>query len=286
VAGEIIVLDSGGYGPVTLVQSITISAPAGIYAGISVFTGDGVTINGSNIVVALRGLTINGQGGNNGVNVVNAAMVHVESCVIANMGNAGLRQVAGALEAKDTIVRNGAYGLYVQGPATATLDRVRVEGNATGVAAEYGAAIALQDSVVTRSSNIGVVAINGTFPSNAAVTINRSLIAFNLDGIYLDPGDGNAEPNVNVFDSTISDNASYGAYSHGPSRFNAARTSFVRNAGGLRLAAGASAYLDSDYLEWNGVDIDAEGGSVVHTRGNNNWTDFATAGTIITEPGR
>jgi len=38
--GEIVVLDSGGYGPVTITQSLAITAPPGIYAGISVPSGN------------------------------------------------------------------------------------------------------------------------------------------------------------------------------------------------------------------------------------------------------
>ena len=33
--GEVIVLDSGGYGPVSITQSVSVVAPAGVYAGIS-----------------------------------------------------------------------------------------------------------------------------------------------------------------------------------------------------------------------------------------------------------
>ena len=59
--GEIIVLDSAGYGPVTIAKSVTITAPAGIYAGISVFSGTGVTVDGTGIDVTLEGLTITGR---------------------------------------------------------------------------------------------------------------------------------------------------------------------------------------------------------------------------------
>src|SRR5689334_17771785 len=54
--GEIIVLDSAGYGPVTIAQNVSIVAPAGIYAGISVFSGNGVTIAAPATKVKLRGL--------------------------------------------------------------------------------------------------------------------------------------------------------------------------------------------------------------------------------------
>jgi hypothetical protein len=43
--GEIVVLDSAGYGPVTIDKSVSIVAPPGVYAGISVLSGDGITIN-------------------------------------------------------------------------------------------------------------------------------------------------------------------------------------------------------------------------------------------------
>src|SRR6266700_1968683 len=43
--GEVIALDSGGYGPVTITQAVALIAPAGVYAGISVFSGAGIAIN-------------------------------------------------------------------------------------------------------------------------------------------------------------------------------------------------------------------------------------------------
>ena len=63
--GEIIVLDSGGYGAVTIGQSVSIIAPPGVYAGISVFGGgDGVTIAaGPADKVTFRGLDDQRAGG-------------------------------------------------------------------------------------------------------------------------------------------------------------------------------------------------------------------------------
>ena len=43
--GEVIVLDSAGYGPVTIAQSVSIVAPPGIYAGVTVATGTGIIID-------------------------------------------------------------------------------------------------------------------------------------------------------------------------------------------------------------------------------------------------
>jgi hypothetical protein len=51
------------YGPVTINKSVSIISPPGVYAGITVFSGDGVVVAGGGIKVVLRGLSINGQGG-------------------------------------------------------------------------------------------------------------------------------------------------------------------------------------------------------------------------------
>src|SRR5687767_10104176 len=59
--GELIALDSSGYGPVTVTQSITIAAAPGQTAFIIVATGTtGITVNpGAGVVVTLRNLNIN-----------------------------------------------------------------------------------------------------------------------------------------------------------------------------------------------------------------------------------
>src|SRR5258708_11511189 len=89
--GEIIVLDSAGYGPVTITQSASIVAPPGVYAGISVFpTFDGVVINAAGAIVTLRGLTINGQGGSVGIHFQQGARLAVDRCTIVGMAGHGI----------------------------------------------------------------------------------------------------------------------------------------------------------------------------------------------------
>ena len=64
--GEVVVLDSAGYGAVTIAKSVSIVAPPGLYAGVSVASGTGVTVDGAGINVVIRGLSITNQGGNVG----------------------------------------------------------------------------------------------------------------------------------------------------------------------------------------------------------------------------
>ena len=67
--GEIIALDSGGYGPFTIDRAVTVRPVPGAYAGLAPTTTDGITVSaGGTDDVVLRGITINGLGGSNGIN--------------------------------------------------------------------------------------------------------------------------------------------------------------------------------------------------------------------------
>src|SRR5215470_12061221 len=88
--GEILVLDTAGYGFVNITKPLSIQSPYGVYAGISVFGGtDGVTINAPGASVRLTGVYINGQGGSVGINVQNANAVTVEGSSVTNMASHG-----------------------------------------------------------------------------------------------------------------------------------------------------------------------------------------------------
>src|SRR5215472_9725628 len=67
--GEIAVLDTAGYGAVTITKAISIVNEEGVEAGITATSGDGITISaGASDVVNLRGLTLVGVGSNgNGI---------------------------------------------------------------------------------------------------------------------------------------------------------------------------------------------------------------------------
>ena len=275
--GEVIVLDSAAYGVIpAITKSIAITAPPGIYAGISVFSGDGITINASATdTVVLRGLTINGQGGANGITITNALVVHVENCVIANM-SIGINQTKGLLEVNDTIVRNsGNIGIYVVGPGQANLDRVRLKANNTGLAAEFGGAVTMQDSVVTGSPNIGVLA-NNPVDTGSRVTISRSLISSNNYGIYID-GTGETGPDpaeVSISDSTISESV-VGVHVSKSGYGFLTRNRVTGNGTGVEVTQ-ANVFMDGNNLVGNlgnaqnvERDIITDAVSFVYTQGNN-----------------
>ena len=126
--GEVIVLDSGGYGPVTITKPIAIIAPSGVYAGISVLAGDGVTVTTSNVVdrVTLNGLTINNQGATGSGIVYNGVgrLLVVNTVVngFSSAGSAGLNFTPTAssnLRVENSEFRLNATGINVEPPSGA-----------------------------------------------------------------------------------------------------------------------------------------------------------------------
>lgn len=197
--GEVVVLDSSGYGPVTITQSVSIVAPAGIYAGITVFSGSGVTVDAASATVVLRGIAINGQGGANGVAIQSASRVRIEGCVISGLTSHAILQTTSAeLAIVDTIVRdNAGDGIRIAGDGAITLDRVRSEhngGNGFYIAATtIEANASITDSVLSANGGSGIFA-NGSADTQMAVAVDRSIVANNGgDGIFAYAAPGGIE---------------------------------------------------------------------------------------------
>src|SRR4051812_27629838 len=118
-AGEINVLDPGGFGGVTITKSMTISAE-GFEGGVLVSGTNAIVISGTAAtdVVVLRGLDIEGLGtGLNGIQFLAAGKLFVENCAIHGFRSAssgyGIRFAptgTAQLHVTDTIVRNNGTG--------------------------------------------------------------------------------------------------------------------------------------------------------------------------------
>jgi hypothetical protein len=183
--GEVIVLDSAGYGAVSITQSVSIIAPPGIYAGISIFSGAGITVNGSGIVVVLRGLTLNGLGGASGISFNQGAELTVEDCEIANIiGGYGIVATAssGTISVRNTVVRKAEWGISINGALDAVLDGVRVDSTGNvGIEALGGSKVTVINSVVARTQ----LGVYGEAQSGEAtdVVVSRSTITGGVGGL-------------------------------------------------------------------------------------------------------
>ena len=187
--GEIIVLNSAGYGSVTLTKSVSLTAAPGVYAGISVFPGfAGITI-ASNVNVIMRGLSINSQGGNNGILMSGNSNLSIENCVIANFSGVGQNGIsvtsAASVRMVDTIVRDNDTGIQLQAGAVTDISGSKFLGNNTAILASSVSSpptsVVISDSIVA-AGGTGVEAISSGSGSSQ-INMVRSAVTNNLEGI-------------------------------------------------------------------------------------------------------
>ena len=215
--GEVVALDSGGYGPFVIDKAVSVIGAPGVHAAVTTFAGEGITINaGASDIVVLRNLYVTGLGGAIGIRHNTGAALYVESVTASGFTSRGLRvQVApGAttkLVVRDSVFRQNDTGLLVVatgGAIRAQVDGTRADGNATkgfwftgpvtgsvhrsaatgnGTAGFYfqdQPVMVLSDSTAD-GNNIGGVDVEGT-GSSANVTLNRVVLSNNGGfGVFL-----------------------------------------------------------------------------------------------------
>jgi hypothetical protein len=215
--GEVIVLDSAGYGPFTVSTSVSIIAPPGVYAGISVFSGDGIDVNASGPdVVILRGLTINSQGGSSGITFTSGKALHVENCEVNGFQGPGIvSSSTGSLFITDSILRGNADGIAVNGSSNSgvSIDHVRLEGNTGfGLLVDTGK-VSLADSVISGSNTNLQAVSNGTVTD---VNVENCVVANSSTGVAIFVNAlGGGSTTLRLSNSTVTDNQ-IGLWQHSP----------------------------------------------------------------------
>ncbi len=207
--GLINVLDPGGFGAVTITKSITIEgyqAQAGVLASGG---QNGIIVNGANVKVILRNLSIEGAPGTglNGINFIQGAQLTVDHCRIFGFqgGTAnGIRVVVNGsakVMVKDTEMTDNGVGIHLEtstGQLLASIDNVRIEGMTTNGLETAGAGqvfVAAKHSAITHNNGDGVhagsaasvinlvdnsLSFNNGTSVNAAVAGSRIRIATNM----------------------------------------------------------------------------------------------------------
>jgi len=89
-AGEVIALDSAGYGPFSIGQNVSVSGAPGVHAAITVPSGNGIDVTGGTSVY-ISNLTILGTGGGvNGIRNTGCQFLHITDCYIQGFSGAGI----------------------------------------------------------------------------------------------------------------------------------------------------------------------------------------------------
>jgi hypothetical protein len=201
--GEIVVKDSAGYGPgpVNITKSVSIIAPPGVYAGISVAgSAAGITISDpstSGISVVLKGLTINSLGDvGNAISMTSGASLVVEGCTIMGFSAANSIGIAvvGPINARisDTTIRNGYTGVAIEAGASASISNLHLFNFSNAgvyVTDAGGASPAASYASITNSdaNNFGQAAATAfwayTTSTSAAIDVNEVVVAGGGQGV-------------------------------------------------------------------------------------------------------
>lgn len=267
VGGEVIVLDSGSYGAVTITKALSIIAPDGIYAGITAPNAV-IVAAGTSDTVVLRGLTLSGA--NFGINFDSGAALHVENCVINNFSRGILFDAPGKLFVSDATVQKNFIGIQIgttngtllTGAIQASIERVRAVNNSSiGIYAGNAPAarVSVTDGVLSGNTFDGFLMGSGRATVTRTTAANNGRHGFALEsGVAVETmfedcaatgnGDtgflssGGANVVVRVSDSTATDNAtgfkqlSYAVFqSYGNNRV---RTNNTNTSGSIQITGG------------------------------------------------
>jgi hypothetical protein len=203
--GEIFVLNSADYGPVTINKAISITSE-GAAAGILATSGSAITISaGASDVVNLRGLTIDGaNSGTVGIQFVSGKALTIQKSFVRNFTQSGISfgpAASATLFVSDTIVVNNTNNGIVlasgSGSVKGALSRVSASGNGVGILASgHGVSLAVTDAVISNNSY-------GIGASSSAVTVINLTASANSVGIAADQ----PATVVSVAQSTITGNS-------------------------------------------------------------------------------
>lgn len=217
--GSVIVLDTGGYGPVTIGKSLTIDSPPGIVAFIHPPAGNAVNVSaGASDSVVLRGLSLN-VGAGQGIYVTSVGALYIESCTIVGFSLTGLYFVSpGQLFVKDsTFSANGSAGILVapaSGTASASLDRCRFEGNGDssigGLTVGDSSVVTVRDSVA--SGNFRGFQAGSASGQTVQLNVERCVSTSNVVGLFAADG---ANTVLRASDSVVTNNTLYGIEAQG-----------------------------------------------------------------------
>ena len=217
-AGEINAIDSGGFGGVTIVKSMTLDG-AGVHASILASGANGIVINaGATDKIYIRNLSINGGNtGLSGIRILQAGSVTIENVTIFNFnGSTSSRAIAIVnssnnikVTVKNTTIRNVA-GVMLEsipsgtGSVSLVLDNVLMTECAQS-------AIDLDNNtqaVIARSTIVNNT-LAGLFVETATCTASvfESVISRNGTGILVGSGGGGL---VRLYGTQVTGNTTSG----------------------------------------------------------------------------
>lgn len=223
--GEIVVLDSASYGPLSITKSISVVNDGAGVADIRQATAgaNAITINAPSGVVHLRGLSLDGAGaGANGVLAASVSSLTMINCAARRFTSGGVyvRPSSGVTNVAiiDSIMSDNARGVNLAPLSTGQIQAIMTNMQATGNS-QYGLAAAGQSKATV---------VGGAFSKNGSSVGGA--------GVYALTG-----ASIMARDTVASNNNASGFFAFGAgAMIRAAHSVASGNATGFRAASGGA----------------------------------------------
>ncbi len=164
--GEVVALDSAGYGPFSIGQNVTVTGAPGVHAAITATTGDAIDVTGGDRVVIANLFILGNRSGSNGIVNTGAAFLHIYNCYVQGFVSRGI-QSTGAT-------------------ATIVIDHCTFDSNTTGI--EFDDTNGSVENCSINSNSTGIYFVSATRVSVADIT--QTTLRFNETGINLSSNGG------------------------------------------------------------------------------------------------
>jgi parallel beta helix pectate lyase-like protein len=268
--GEVVVLDSGGYGPVSINHSVSLISPSGVYAGITATSSStaavSISTGSNNGHIVVRGLSMTGLGAAYGVIIGPLSpQVHVESCIISGFAGGISDQSFRELFVLDSIIRSGGSGIVGLSAGTLarlTIDSCRIEDN----------------------SNEAVHLVAAT-----KTTVRNTLAAGNGSGFSVEGTDAGGVAEVTIDNSAAVQNGGDGVLvqgTNGTAEVNMDHCRLSHNGRGLLAGSGvnqqsAIVRMSNCSITNNGIGVEQVNGGIIYSRGDNTLEGNGSGNTFM-----
>lgn len=230
--GDIIALDSGGYGPFAISKSISVAGAPGIHAAITASSGSAININGgASDTVMLRNLVLIGSGATEGLSIASAGSVNLSDMTISGFTQNGVDETSSI--------------------AVVTLDKCRIMGNGN-IAVNVGSTT---KTVITHSEFVG----NSTglyLSGSGKMTVSGCILARNAVGV----DSSGLTSDMFVEDSALVDNsvAAWAGSVNGAGVLRLSNNVIYGNGIGVQTVAGGTVYTyGNNAIDFNDTNVDA-----------------------------
>jgi hypothetical protein len=218
--GEIVALDSAGYGGFVIDREITVQGAPGVHAAISVPLNVGIDVvaQASDHVV-IRNIVLLGTGGIVGIRVQSAAETRVLDCLARGFATYAIKVSAGNVTIdRTTVVDNiGTTGIDIGSDSDpniklyGSVTHCLIDNNYNGIAVRADTHVVMSDSTITNNSyGASAISVIGNPQIQlilAELTIENCIVASNTQGIYTFGSGGNNAGVIYLSQNVVAYNA-------------------------------------------------------------------------------